>query len=274
MTFVIIKVLIANTLTRQNDYRKGRGLFMEIIETKLNWAGSLAKRSMIDMIVLHHAAASNCSIYTVHKWHLANGWSGVGYHYFINKQGMIFQGRPDDTIGSHAKGFNSTTLGICFEGNFEKETPTQSQIDAGLELVEYLKKKYNINKVKGHGELMVTSCPGKLFDIDQFRGVKENLVLSFQMAAYADGFKLEKYGVDGFWGPETASVAQKCVVKQRILYKYKNATKLVQRLLGVEQDGKCGPITAQAIKEFQQKNGLEPDACCGLNTWKKLLNIN
>jgi N-acetyl-anhydromuramyl-L-alanine amidase AmpD len=128
-------VLIADTLTQQNDYSKGRGLFMEIIETKLNWAGSLAKRSTIDMIVLHHAAASHCDIYTVHKWHLANQWSGCGYHYFINKQGQIFKGRPDNTIGSHAKGFNSTSIGVCFEGDFMKETPSQAQIDSGLELV-------------------------------------------------------------------------------------------------------------------------------------------
>lgn len=247
---------------------------MEIIETKLNWAGSLAKRSTIDMIVLHHAAANNCTIYQIHKWHLANGWSGVGYHYFINKRGEIFKGRQDDVIGSHAKGFNSTSIGVCFEGDFMKEYPTQAQMDAGLELVTYLKKKYGINKIKGHGELMATSCPGKLFDIDQFRGVKENLVLSFQMASYADGFKFPKYGTDGMYGSETENVMKQCVVKRRLIHKYKNATKLVQRLLGVDQDGKCGPITSQAIKEFQKQNGLEQDACCGLQTWKKLLGIN
>lgn len=246
---------------------------MEIIKTDLNWAGSLAKRSTIDMIVLHHADAKNCTIYNIHKWHLANGWTGCGYHYFINKRGQIYQGRPDDVIGSHAKGYNASSIGICFEGDFVKETPTQAQIDAGLELVEHLKKKYNINKIKGHGELMATDCPGRMFPIEKFRGEKENLVLSFQRAAMADGFKFEKYGTDGFWGSESESVARKCVVKKRILYKYKNATKLIQRLLGIEVDGKCGKITAQAIKEFQQKNGLEPDGCCGLQTWKKLLNV-
>lgn len=267
-------MLDSRQLTIQNDYSKGRGLFVEIIETKLNWAGALAKRSSIDMIVLHHAAASNCSIYQVHKWHLANQWSGCGYHYFINKQGQIFKGRPDDTIGSHAKGFNSTTLGICFEGNFEKESPTQVQINAGLELVEYLKKKYGISKVKGHGELMATSCPGKLFPIERFRGVKENLILEFQLASYADGFKYPKYGTDGKYGSETENVMKQCVVKRRLIHKYKNATKLVQRLLNVDQDGKCGQITSAAIKEFQKKNVLDVDGAVGPQTWKKLLGIN
>lgn len=246
---------------------------MEIIDVKLNWGGALAKRSKIDMIVLHHAAAKNCTIYNIHQWHLANGWSGFGYHYFVRKDGRIFKGRPDDTIGSHAKGYNSTSLGICFEGDFEKEIPTQAQIDAGIELVEYLKKKYNIKKLKGHGELMASSCPGKLFPIEKFIGEKENLILSFQRAAVADGIKLKQYGCDGKYGTETANAMKQCVVKRRLFYKYKNTTKLLQRLLGVKQDGLCGKLTEQAIRAFQKQNNLTIDGCCGEKTWKKLLKI-
>lgn len=246
---------------------------MQIIQKNFNWAGSLAKRSTIDMIVLHHASATSCTVEDIHNWHLANGWTGFGYHYFVNKKGDIFKGRPDDTIGSHAKGFNSTTLGICFEGNFEKETPTQEQIDAGLELVEYLKKKYGINRVKGHGELMATSCPGAHFPMERFIGAKENLILSFQRAATADGFKFPKYGCDGKYGSETQSVMQQCVVKRRLTYKYKNATRLVQRLLGIEQDGLAGVQTESAIKDFQRQNNLVVDGKCGPCTWEKLLGI-
>ena len=247
---------------------------MEIIDSKLNWGGALAKRSNIDMIVLHHAAAQNCTIYNVHQWHLANGWSGCGYHYLVRKDGRIFRGRPDDTIGSHAKGYNSTSLGVCFEGDFEKEMPTQVQINAGLELVSYLKKKYNIKQIKGHGQLLNTSCPGRLFSMEQFIGKKENLILSFQRAAIADGIKLPKYGADGKFGAETEAAMKQCVVKKRLLYKYKNATKLLQRLLGITQDGLAGKTTEQAIKNFQNNNNLTVDGCCGLNTWRKLLKID
>jgi N-acetyl-anhydromuramyl-L-alanine amidase AmpD len=247
---------------------------MEIIETKLNKAGALAKRSKIDMIVLHHAAAKHCTIYNINQWHLANGWSMIGYHYFINKKGEIFKGRPDDTIGSHAKGYNATSLGLCFEGDFEKEIPTQEQIDTGLELVAYLKKKYNIKKVKGHKDLMATSCPGSLFPMEKFVDEKENLILSFQRAASADGFKFKSYGLDGKFGTETESIMKKCIVKRRLFYKYKNCTKLVQRLLGIQQDGLAGKDTELAIRNFQESNNLVIDGECGLNTWKKLLGIN
>jgi hypothetical protein len=246
-------------------------MFMEIIQPNLNWCGSLAKRSVINMIVLHHAAAKRCTVDNIHNWHLANGWSGVGYHYFVRKDGTIFKGRPDNTIGAHANGYNSTSLGVCFEGDFEQEIPSQIQINAGLELVAYLKKKYNIQHIKAHKDLMATSCPGKYFPINQFKDIPENLVLSFQQALLADGFKLPKFGADGMWGSETESAASKCIVKKRLIYKYKNATKLVQRLLNIQQDGKCGKDTDAAIRKFQQQNSLNVDGCVGLLTWKKLI---
>jgi hypothetical protein len=247
---------------------------LEIKEVKYDWAGALAKRNNIDMIVLHHADASTCSVQDIHWWHIRNGWSGIGYHYFVNKQGVVFKGRPDDVIGSHAKGYNSTSIGICFEGRYNKEIMPQAQIQAGKELVAYLKMKYNINKVNGHGDLMATDCPGKLFPFEAIIGEEqENLVLSFQRAAIADGFKFPQYGADGHYGSETKSVMEKCVVKRRLFYKYKNTTKLVQRLLGTKQDGLCGKGTEKAIREFQSKNNLVADGCCGLNTWKVLLGI-
>lgn len=246
---------------------------MEIIKTDLNWSGALAKRSTIDMIVLHHAAAKHCDIYKIHEWHLANSWSGFGYHYFVNKNGEIYQGRPDNTIGAHATGYNSNSIGVCFEGDFEKEMPTQAQINSGLELIEHLKIKYNIQKIKGHGELMSTSCPGRFFSIDQFRGDKENLILSFQKAAELDGFKFKKYGADGKFGAETEAIMKKCVVKKRLLYKYKTSTMLVQRLLGIKQDGLAGSETDAAIRKFQKENNLQVDGCVGLNTWRALLGV-
>ena len=249
---------------------------MQIKEVNYKWNGSLSKRIKTDMIVLHHAAAKECNPQQIHQWHLNNGWSGIGYHYFISRNGEVYRGRPENTIGAHATNYNSISIGICFEGDYMIQTMPKEQIDAGKKLVAYLKDKYNITKVKGHRDLMATSCPGKNFPFDEIANAeqKENLVLSFQKAAIADGFTFPKYGADGCYGQETNSVMQKCVVKKRSEYKYKNATKLVQRLLGVEQDGLCGNITTNAIKNFQKQNGLVVDGSCGPATWCALLGVN
>lgn len=246
---------------------------MQIIESNLNWYGALTQRQKTDLIVLHHAAAKNATIYNIHNWHLANDWSGAGYHFYIRKDGAIYRGRPENVVGAHAVGHNATSIGVCFEGDFNKEIPSQKQIDTGLELVSYLKKKYKIKNVKGHGDLMATDCPGKWFPMEQFLSGKENLVLSFQRAASKDGLKFPVFGCDGKMGVETKTVMEKCIIKKRLVHKYKNATKLVQRLLGVTQDGKCGKETEAAIMDFQKKNNLLIDGCCGAKTWAKLLGV-
>ena len=244
---------------------------MKINEVNYQWNGTLSKRTVTNLIVLHHAEASSCSAIQIHQWHLNRGWAGIAYHFFVKKNGDIFRGRPENTIGAHAKGFNSQSIGICFEGRYQIETMPEAQIKAGQELVAYLKNKYKITNVKKHKDLCQTDCPGNNFPFEKIVGYDENLVLAFQKAAEADGFKFPKYGCDGKYGSETQSVMAKCVVKKRLVHQYPNATKLVQRLLGIEQDGKCGPITSAAIKEFQKRNKLVVDGICGFYTWSKLL---
>lgn len=98
-------------------------------------------------------------------------------------------------------------------------------------------------------------------------------VKEWQLAAIADGYKFPKYGADGKWGAECESVAKKAVVKKRVFYTNKNLTKIVQRVVGVTADGKCGKDTDAAIRKYQQTNGLSVDGAVGLNTWKKILGV-
>ena len=252
---------------------------MQIKEVDYQWRGTLIKRNKTEMIVLHHAAAKSCTAQQVHQWHTNRGWSGIGYHYFISRDGQVFRGRPEDTVGAHATGYNSVSIGVCFEGDYTVQYMTETQLEAGKELVAYLKDKYNITKVKGHRDLMATSCPGVKFPFFEIATAKknideENLILSFQKAAQADGYKFAKYGCDGVYGNETKGAMAKCVVKKRDSYQYKNCTKLVQRLLGIKQDGLCGNQTSEAIKNFQKQNNLVVDGACGPATWCLLLGVS
>jgi hypothetical protein len=253
---------------------KGCG-FLHIYDIEYKWNGKLAKRKKTDMIIVHHAAAKECSPADIHQWHLKNGWAGIGYNFIVRKNGKIFRGRPEDAIGAHTSNFNATSIGICFEGDFRYETPTNLQVKAGQELVAYLKQKYDITNVKRHNDCNNTSCPGKFFPFEQITNchIADNLILEFQKAATADGFQFKSYGADGMFGKETEAIMKKCIVKKRYLYKYKNATKLVQKLLGVQQDGLCGSSTDNAIRKFQKEHGLLVDGAVGVSTWMVLLGV-
>lgn len=69
------------------------------ISGRVSWPDGTATRR----IILHHAAAVTCTPQQVHQWHLANGWTGIGYHFFVRKDGTVYRGRPEDTVGAHAR---------------------------------------------------------------------------------------------------------------------------------------------------------------------------
>lgn len=134
---------------------------MEIIQTKLNFKkDKLIVRRMTEAIVLHHSCSKGQTVERIHLEHLNRGWSGIGYHYYIRRDGKVYAGRPQFAIGSHCQGHNKDTIGICFEGDFRKDKITDEQIVAGKELIEYLDKSFRKKlKVFNHGQLSPTQCP-------------------------------------------------------------------------------------------------------------------
>lgn len=132
---------------------------MNIIETNFNWNGGFTQRNSTSQIVLHHADAINCTVEDIHRWHLNNGWTGIGYHYFVRKDGSIYRGRPENAIGAHAIGANTNSIGICAEGRYNIEIMPEAQKNAIKELIADIKSRYGNLSVKGHKEVSNTSCP-------------------------------------------------------------------------------------------------------------------
>ena len=143
---------------------------MNIIEIKWNWRTGLAARARTDYIVLHHAAAVTCTAQQVDNWHKGNGWTGIGYHFFVCKNGSVYSGRPLWAMGAHAEGKNNISIGICVEGNYDIEkTMPENQKRAVKELLTYLKGKYPKAELKGHREVGATGCPGKYYPFEDMK---------------------------------------------------------------------------------------------------------
>lgn len=146
---------------------------MNIIENKFFWNGTLANRAKTDYIVLHHRAGYG-DVQSIHDQHLNKGWVGIGYHFYIRKDGSIYRGRPINTIGAHTENMNSVSVGICFEGNYhdtDKGMPIP-QFKTGQELISYLKGIYPNAEIKGHRDFNATGCPGKYFPFKEIMNFK------------------------------------------------------------------------------------------------------
>jgi len=149
---------------------------MNIIETKWKWRNALATRPKTSYIALHHAAAKTCTAAQVDEWHKANKWSGIGYHFFVRKDGSIYRGRPLDSVGAHVSGMNTCSVGICAEGDYdkEKEMPV-AQKNAIKELLRYLKGIYPAAKIVGHREIGESDCPGQFYPIFEMKNHYNNV---------------------------------------------------------------------------------------------------
>lgn len=139
---------------------------MNIIEKEYSLNGTLQKRSKTDMILLHHAVY-NGDVEGIDRIHKNKGWTCIGYHFYARKDGSIYRGRKEDTVGAHAYGSNYTSIGICAEGNFEIDTMSVEQKNSIIELVNYLKNKYGVTKVLRHKDVNATACPGKNYPFDE-----------------------------------------------------------------------------------------------------------
>jgi len=137
---------------------------MEIKEVELKFRNGMVERQKTELIVIHHTASkTDLTVQEIHQLHLNQGenWKGIGYHYYINKKGIIYRGRPEKYSGSHALDYNSVSIGICLSGNFEEEDPNINQITSLIELLHYLRIKYPNAEILGHRDLNATACPGK-----------------------------------------------------------------------------------------------------------------
>ena len=132
-----------------------------IQETKFSFTEKLKLRDFnkLYLIILHHRAGDG-DVDSIHAIHKRRGFAGIGYHFYIRKDGTIYRGRPVEFIGAHCSGNNSSSIGICLEGDFRKEQPTEEQLLNLSELIHDLKMEYpQIKRVLNHRDFCKTICP-------------------------------------------------------------------------------------------------------------------
>ena len=123
----------------------------------------------INKIIIHCSATPegrDVDVEDVRDWHMkGNGWIDVGYHYFIKLDGEIQTGRPIELVGSHTRGFNKGSIGVAYAGGMNKrntkpkDTRTEEQKDAIIELINRIRETYPDIEIHGHNEFSNKACP-------------------------------------------------------------------------------------------------------------------
>lgn len=134
---------------------------------------------IITEIIIHCSATPEGKDYTVEQireWHKQRGFSDIGYHYVIYRDGSIHTGRPIERIGAHCLGHNAHSIGVCYiggvakDGKTPKDTRTEAQKESLIKLIKDLKKKYPKATIHGHREFANKACPS--FDVQkEYKGL-------------------------------------------------------------------------------------------------------
>ena len=89
----------------------------------------------------------------------------IGYHYVVNLNGTIEQGRPEPMVGAHCQGHNEHSIGVCYIGGLDArgrpaDTRTPAQKKALRHLLEKLHAAHPKAFIVGHHDLNpAKACP-------------------------------------------------------------------------------------------------------------------
>lgn len=151
-------------------------------------------------LIVHHtggtdanplADTSEHTFQIVDDYHRSLGWGGIGYHYFIAKNGTLTQGRLDKVEGAHTIGYNLKSLGICLAGNFDLTLPTKAQEATLVKLLNDKIKEYAIpvENIVPHRFASPKTCYGKLLADDWARSLIQSKSIKTLLLAAIDALR-------------------------------------------------------------------------------------
>ena len=146
-----------------NDYRD------EIWGNSYTWSWE-RPITQVKYAVIHHTVTSpNATPDAIAALHKARGWSGIGYHFVIPGNGIVYYVGDISTARANVANLNEQVLGIALCGDFTKDLPTDAQIDSAHKLVKWMIDVASIPNINGwedmvgHKELQATACPGTIW---------------------------------------------------------------------------------------------------------------
>lgn len=132
-----------------------------------------------DRLIIHCSATrpdQNVTVADIRRWHTepkprGNGWSDIGYHGVIQRDGTLEYGRSVRRMGAHVRGHNRDSLGLCLIGGHGSASTdrfsdhfTEGQ-RATLSAIILAAQGFGLT-VHGHNDYAAKACPG--FSVAEF----------------------------------------------------------------------------------------------------------
>ena len=152
------------------EFQEKNGLTIDGIVGPKTWdkLGAVINKRNIKEIIVHCSATAEGKDFTVaqiRQWHLQRGFTDIGYHYVIYRDGSVHIGRPEEVSGAHCTGHNTISIGVCYiggcasDGKTPKDTRTDAQKAALVKLLKELKVKYPNARIYPHYKFANKACP-------------------------------------------------------------------------------------------------------------------
>lgn len=223
------------------------------------WGGRAAGNPMgsVREVVVHHTYRPDpppggsledeiALVRRIEAHHRQNNWGGIGYTFLVSPTGRVFEGRGWGRTGTHSPGKNSDSIGLCFMTDGTSKQPTDAAWESAELLIKLGQQLGHIGPtytVTGHRDHRATECPGDAIYRQLHRLGPSALAAQTRMPTLRQGDRGD-------------------------------AVVTLQTLLDMQSQhrtGYFGPITDEAVRDFQNANGLTADGIAGPATWSKLL---
>lgn len=125
------------------------------------------QRESTEAIFVHCSATKphmNWGVREIRQSHKERGFLDVGYHFIIKRDGTVEEGRDEMAVGSHVKGHNHNSIGVCLVGGIDDKGKfeanfTPAQMQSLRSLLVTLLAKYEGAVLRAHHEVAPKACP-------------------------------------------------------------------------------------------------------------------
>lgn len=251
---------------------------------KISYGGTRSLNNIL-YIVLHNTGNVGDTAKNNVRFFASGNTRSAGAHFFVSRDGDVQQSIPIKyiaySVGDSRNG-HGTYYGKCTNSNsvsiemcdIASKDASDTQIAAVRTLIAYIKSQCpNIKDIIRHYDVTTKSCPARYLSSAKWNKLK-SAVTGGTVTTTAYPTEDEKLIVDGYVGPKTVAQWQRTMgtphdgeisgqptAMRKYHLNFTNTAlvygvggsqliRAVQTKLGVDSDGKLGPVTIKAIQDY------------------------